>query len=162
MTENAHDPFRNRSNARPATKLEWDDGHETAQSTVPKTTGDFKTPTARLAIRLEWADSALSHGAKLELVVRPDPNANAVDLAFGLIDLLASVNAVDRWLGGNGLTKVAGSQTNGSLSITLTAIGQPTCADRIQQICDECNRASAENPRLMLPKSVASLEARIG
>jgi len=96
----------------------------------------------------------------LVLTLQPDPTVDAVQLALGLFSVLDAVNVLDRALGGTGLTRVGGRQSNGTVTLVLAAEQQAGAVERLQQICEQLNHPT-EPAALPLPAVVKSLAARV-
>jgi hypothetical protein len=116
--------------------------------------------SARPALEVDFSGVAKPLGVSLELTISPDPKADAVQLAFGLLDLLNAVNQHDRALGGTGLSRTAGRQADARLTLTL-ASDEPAGAEaRVRQICDMLNRPLTE-AEFRLPDVVQTIAARV-
>jgi hypothetical protein len=153
--------FIKKSRVRPAIQMEWIDE-------IPKdpsetwTTGRFvKRSGVRSAIEIEMSETPFMPVLLLELVLRPDRDADALQLAINLFDLMNAVNKLDLSLGGSGLNIFAGEQSNGTVTITLTTDRQAGTAERMRQICERINRTDDDAvARWPLPESVKSIQVR--
>jgi hypothetical protein len=60
-----------------------------------------------------------------------------------------------------GLIKVAGQQSNGTVTLVLTSEQPAGAADRMLQICEQLNRATPPTAELPLPAVVKAIKARV-
>jgi hypothetical protein len=152
--------FVKKSRVRPAIKIEplfWD----ADDPSVIWTTGHFvKKSRVCPAIKVEWSETPRTLLPSLELLLQPDPAADPVQLALGLYEVMNAVNKLDLALGGTGLTRIGGQQTNGTVKIILAAEEQPGAGDRIRQVCERINRVGEMSPEWKLPAVVKTIQAR--
>jgi hypothetical protein len=149
-----------KSLVRPAVEVDCSSWENDAPA-VSWTTGRFLKPSlVRAAVEVDCSGWPEGPAVSLELTLHPAPSVDAVQLAFGMFDVLNAVNRLDCALGGTGFSKVAGQQCNGAVTITLAPRQQAGAADRIGRICDQVNRASSTT-ELPLPASVKTLQARV-
>jgi hypothetical protein len=152
--------FVKQSLVRPAVEIDCSTWN-TAEPGDQWTTGRFvKQSLVRPAVEVDCSGWSEVPTLSLELTLHPGSAVDAVLLAFGLLDVLTAVNKLDYALGGAGLTKVAGLQSNGTVTITLAPEQQSGAAERIRQICVELNRPT-QTAGFPLPSIVKSIEARV-
>jgi len=120
-----------------------------------------KKVSVRPAIEVDCSGWSADPPVTLELTVGMDPAVNALELAFGLLDLLGVVNRLERNLGGTGLTKVGGRQSDGTVILSLMPDGTAGAVARVRQVCDALNQVP-QPPELPLPAVVKTITARVG
>jgi hypothetical protein len=129
---------------------------------TPWTTGRFvKRSQVHPAVAVDCSAWPETPTLCLELTLQPGPAVDPVQLGLGLFDVLNAVNKLERALGGTGLTKVAGQQSNGTVTLILAPEQQAGAADRILQICEQLNRANQSTAELPLPAAVKAIKARV-
>jgi hypothetical protein len=146
---------------RPAVEVDCTDW-QTGEATAQWTTGRFvKQSLVRPAVEVDcsgWPECAT---VCLEMTLEPGATVDAVQLAFGLFDVLKAVNDLERALGGTGLTKVAAGQANGTVTLVLAPEQQTGAADRIRQLCERVNGVTEGTPKLPLPTVMKTIRARV-
>jgi len=126
------------------------------------TTGRFvKTPLVRPAFEVDCSEWPEPPTLFLELTLHPKPPLDALELAFGLFDVLKAVNKLDCLLGGTGLTNGTGQQINGMVMMALVPEQQTGAVERVRQICEQVNRESPTHPPFPLPVFVKTIRARL-
>jgi len=149
-----------KSSVRPAIEVDcsaWD------SEAVPAgaNTGRFvMVSSVRPELEVDCSGGTATPIVSLELIVSPDPTADPVRLALGLLDLLSAVNQLDRALGGTGLSKTAGIQAEGALTLTLAPDDPAGAEARVRHICDLLNRPLKE-AEFHLPAVVKTIAARV-
>ncbi len=153
--------FVKKSQVRPAIKVDCS-AWGTTEADVPQTVGRFVNKSqARPAIAVDCSGWPETPALSLELTLAPDSPLDAVQLAFGLFDVVSAVNSIDQELGGSGLTKVSGQQSNGAVTITLAPRQQSGAADRIRRICDQVNQPTQARHEFPIPAGVKAITARV-
>jgi len=151
--------FVKQSLVRPAIEVDCSTWN-TAEPGEQWTTGRFvKQSLVRPAIEVDCSEWTEASTLSLELTLHPGSAVDAVQLAFGLLDVLNAVNKLDCALGGTGLTKVGGQQSNGAVTLLLAPEQQAGATERFRQICERINRAAQSTTELPLPAIVQTIKA---
>ena len=136
--------FVKKSLVRPAVEVDcstWND----ADPAGKWTTGRFvKKSLVRPAVEVDCSGWPEPPTLSIELTLSSESTVDPVQLAFGLLDVLDAVNELDRALGGTGLTRVAGQQINGAVTLTLAPAQQSGAADRIRRISEQHQPADTD------------------
>ena len=153
--------FVRQSLVRPAIEVDCSTWN-TAEPGEQWTMGRFvKQALTRPAVEVDCTGWPECRPSPLSLTLYSEPAVDAVQLAFGLLDMLTAVNKLDCALGGTGLTKLSGQQRNGAVTLILTAEQPAGAADRLQQICERINQATPLTADVPLPAGVRTIKARV-